>query len=272
MLHDNPMDPFAWRAPVADFLAAPPADPARLRVAFTADLGCVDVEPAIRQAFLAKIEKLEGRFAVLEEATPDLGDVMQAFWRLRPLKFMVNMGERYKADPRSLTEYKRTDMRRGYAISSEMLVKAMADQTRAFRAMAGFLQRYDLLLTPGWASGPLTLAEIARREAAMRAANDAVGPYEHDFSVADPTRAINPPVTLTHHPVLTLPAGLGPTGHPFAVNAVGRYRGDAALIAAGRALEALFDADEALRRPVPDLAAIARWAATRERPTLAKAG
>jgi Asp-tRNA(Asn)/Glu-tRNA(Gln) amidotransferase A subunit family amidase len=90
----------------------------------------------------------------------------------------------------------------------------------------------------------------------MAKANAAAGPFAFDFSNPDPIRSINPPITLTHHPVLTMPAGLGPTGHPFAFNIVGPVRQDGALLGLAAALEEVFEADTDLARPLPDVAAV----------------
>jgi len=253
MVHENPHDPFRWRLDAKAVQAAPLPDLRRLRVAVSADLGCVELDAPIRESFHAKIDRLAPHLPELRWATPDLGQIVRAFWILRPLKFMAAMGDSYKANPAGMTEYKRTDFRRGYAASAEQLVWAMAEQTRAYRAMVEFFRDIDVLITPGWASLPLSLAEIRRREAAMAAENARRGPFEYDFSKPEPSRSINPPITMTCHPVLTMPAGLGPTGHPFGLNLVGPQRSDAALCAVGRALEPLFEANPELARPRPDL-------------------
>lgn len=260
MMHPNPEDPFAWTETTEAVLGAS-VDLGDLKVAFSVDLGCVTVDPDIAEVFRAKVARIAGRFGAAVHADPDLGQIMRAFWWLRPLKFMASMGDAYRRDPAGFTHYKRVDMRRGFALRSDQIAWAMAEETRAFRAMARFLGDHDVLITPGWATKPLSLAEIARREALMKAENEASGPSDYDVERAEPSSSINPPVTLTHHPVLTMPAGRGPTGQPFAFNLIGRYRQDARLLAIGRALEAVLADDPELARPLPDLARIDAWAA-----------
>jgi len=253
MVHENPYDPYHWGLDPQAILDETAPDLRNLRVAVSADLGCVDLDAPIEQSFHDKIDRIAPHLPGLRWATPDLGQIVRAFWLLRPLKFMAAMGEAYKADPHCMTEYKRTDFRRGFAASADQLVWAMAEQTRAFRAMTDFFRDFDVLITPGWATLPLTLAEIRRREAAMAAENARRAPFEYDFSRPEPSHSINPPITMTCHPVLTMPAGLGPTGHPFGFNLIGPQRSDAVLCALGRTLEPLFEADTALARPRPDL-------------------
>jgi Asp-tRNA(Asn)/Glu-tRNA(Gln) amidotransferase A subunit family amidase len=257
MAHVNRRDPFFWSMDKAALERPQRVELSALRVAISPDLGgVVEIDDAIRHTFLAKLDRFASRFGSVSMTEPDLGQIFKAFWLLRPLKFMASMGAHYKERPDAFTEYKRLDMRRGFASSSEQIVWAMAEQTRSYRAMVDFFESYDVLIMPGWATGPLTLDEIARREAAMAKANAAAGPFAFDFSNPDPIRSINPPITLTHHPVLTMPAGLGPTGHPFAFNIVGPVRQDGALLGLAAALEEVFEADTDLARPLPDVAAV----------------
>ena len=48
-------------------------------------------------------------------------------------------------------------------------------------------------------------------------------------------------ITLTSLPVLCLPCGLTPQGLPIGLQLVGQPRGEAALLAAGAAMEEIFD-------------------------------
>ena len=69
----------------------------------------------------------------------------------------------------------------------------------------------------------------------------------------DKTTPINIGVTMTDHAVLTIPLGLGPTGHPFAVNLIGRYLGDSQLIRIAATIEPSLTGDERLQRPRPNV-------------------
>ena len=64
-------------------------------------------------------------------------------------------------------------------------------------------------------------------------------------------------ITLTGHPVVALPCGVGPTGMPFGLQIVGpRLHSDRFVISAAAALERYFQTEPVLARPVPDLAAL----------------
>ena len=64
-------------------------------------------------------------------------------------------------------------------------------------------------------------------------------------------------ITLTGHPVVQLPCGLGPTGMPFGLQIVGpRLHSDRFIIAVAAALESYFATEPDLARPVPDFGRI----------------
>ncbi len=259
---DGP-DPYRRAVSADDVMAITPTDLRDLRVAVSCDLGFVKTDPAMRAAFEDKIGRIERLFGKVERRDPPLGEINRAYWILRPLKFFPGLVEMYKQDPPSVTEYKRVDFRRAFAERVEDVAWAMAEQTRVFRALHAFYKDFDLIITPGLSQLPLTLAEIDRREQAMRAENDRFKPDEYDFSADSGRGTVNAAFTLTAHPVLTVPAGRGPAGMPFGLNLVGRFQGDLALLSIGLALESAMADDAELARPLPDIAALTRGAAAR---------
>ena len=62
--------------------------------------------------FEVKIERIAPLFGSVTRCDPPLGDINRAYWILRPMKFIPGLAEMYKADPPSVTEYKRLDLRR----------------------------------------------------------------------------------------------------------------------------------------------------------------
>jgi len=63
-------------------------------------------------------------------------------------------------------------------------------------------------------------------------------------------------VTLATNPTITLPCGTDYQGMPFGLQIIGKFRGDKELLAIAAALEAMFNDEEVLRRPRPDLEAL----------------
>lgn len=257
---DGP-DPYRHVIAQEEILSVRPTDLGTLRVAVSTDLGFVKVDPAIRAAFEAKIERIEPLFGKVTRCDPPLGDINRAYWILRPMKFIPGLAEMYKEDPPSVTEYKRLDLRRAYAQSVEDVAWAQAEQTRTFARLHDFFKDYDLLIVPGHQNPLPTISEIDAREKAMAEENNRYGIDEYDFAIDDNRGTINGSFTLTGAPVLTVTAGRGPTGMPFGLNLIGAARSDLALLSFGLALEQMTTDDAELQRPLPDLVALSGAAA-----------
>jgi Asp-tRNA(Asn)/Glu-tRNA(Gln) amidotransferase A subunit family amidase len=255
MICSSPLDPFDWTPDVAPLLAPVPVDARTLRVAVSPDLGCVEVHDDIRARFEEVVAAIAPSVGRVEWVSPDLGPINRAFYVLRTLSYLVTYGEVHATEPDRLTPQKNVDLRRGFAASARMIAEAQRDQTRAFRALAAFMQGYDVLITPG-ASEPLpTLEEVDRREALMREENARFTPDTYDFDHM-PKASINTPITWTAHPVATIPAGLGRDGLPFGINVIGRLRDDVRLLRIALALEEVLGTVAGFGRPVPDLSRI----------------
>ena len=251
MVSEGP-DPYDHPVHPIDILNVRPGDLGSLRVAISADLGFVDVHPEMRATFEAKIERLEGLFGSVTQCDPPLGEINRAYWTLRPMKFLPDLGEMHKRDPSSTTEYKRADLRHAFASSVEDIAWAQAEQTRVFARLRDFFQDYDLLIVPGHQNPLPSIAEIDAREQAMAEENNRFGYDEYDFSADEGRAAINGSFTLTGAPILTVTAGLDPAGMPVGLNLVGAYRSDLDLLSFGLALEERTSDDPELRRPLPD--------------------
>jgi amidase len=255
MVSEGP-DPYNHPVHPIDILNVRPGDLGSLRVAVSADLGFVDVHPEMRATFEAKIERLEGLFGSVTRCHPPLDEINRAYWTLRPMKFLPDLGEMHKRDPSSTTEYKRVDLRHAFASSVEDIAWAQAEQTRVFAQLRDFFQEYDLLIVPGHQNPLPSIAEIDAREQAMAEENERFGYDEYDFSADEGRAAINGSFTLTGSPVLTVTAGRDPAGLPFGINLIGAYKSDLRLLSSGLALEERTADDVELERPVPDLAAL----------------
>jgi amidase len=252
MICSSPFDPFDWNPDISPLLTPVPLEARKLRVAVSPDLGCIQVDAGIRARFEEVIAAITPEVSRIEWVTPDLGPINHAFYMLRTLAYLVAYGEVHASAPERLTAAKNVDLRRGFAASARMIAEAQRVQTQAFRALAGFMQGFDVLITPG-ASEPLpTLEEVNRREAALKADNARFAPDEYDFDRM-PKPSINTPITWTAHPVATITAGLGHDGLPFGINLIGRYRDDIRLLRIALALEQVLNRLEGFGRPVPDL-------------------
>jgi amidase len=236
------LDPLSQNLSAAPFLHLGPVDLSALRVAFSADLGGMPVARDIKEHFRACTERIAPLFGRAEWRDPDLGDVHRIFEALRAVGFADAYGDfvdqnRALAGPNVIanTEFSRS-------VSVRDVGRAHADQTALVRRFQGFFDDFDLLICPAASVPPYPVEEVYVAEID----GQRLPSYITWISI---TYAI----TLTTHPATVIPCGFGPTGLPFGIQIVGRFRDDAGTLAAAAAIEAALADDPAYCRPVPDL-------------------
>ena len=120
------------------------------RVAFTATFGGkVPVDRETREICATAVRRFEDLGAVVEEATPDLGNIAEAFLALR--------SQHYVVDRELMLQTHRDLIKPDIIWNTELGLKqtpsqiAAAERERAalFRRCAEFFATYDLLVTPG---------------------------------------------------------------------------------------------------------------------------
>ncbi len=233
-----PLDPLAFRAPV-------PADLGRLRVAWTTDFGCCDVDPEIRRTFAAKIAAMRHLFARCDEVDLALGEVHRCFDVLRAEAFMAGSREAYEKDPASLGPNPRANYEMGLQMRLLDAAWAQTEQTRILQRFQAVFADYDLVLAPTTPMSPFPWTVPFAREIDGKAQAN----YYQWLALTYAT-------TLTTHPSLSLPCGTDGQGMPFGLQVVAPFRGDLPLLSAALAMERAFAPLPALRRPRPDLGAL----------------
>ncbi len=123
--------------------------------------------------------------------------------------------------------------------------RAAAAQTRIYRDFQRFFEKHDVLITPAITISPRPWRELYPTEIDGKPTRT----YFHWLALAYY-------VTLTGHPAISLPVGTDSRGMPFGLQIVGPRGGDAFVLGVAAALEEAFASDPALRRPVPDVAAL----------------
>lgn len=241
----HPGDPLSYPLDAAAFLRPEPADLSRLRVAWTEDFGCCDVDPAIRRAMREKIAAMRSHFAACDEVSFDLGEVHRSFDVLRAEAFVAGMRATYERDPTSLGPNPRSNYEMGTRMSLLDLAWAQSEQTRILGRFQKVFAGYDLVLSPTTPVSPFPWTQPHAAEIDGR-------PQENYYRWL----ALTYVVTLTTHPAISLPCGTDERGLPFGLQVVGRFRGDLPLLAAAQAMEQAFAENGALRRPRPDIAAL----------------
>ncbi len=232
-----PRDPLTFDAPAQAFADAVARPVAPKRVAFTPDFaGKVPVDRETRDICAAAARRFEEVGAVVEEASPDLGNIAEAFLALRSQHYVVER-ELMLATHRELIKPDivwNTEL--GLKQSTSQLAAAERERAALYRRAAQFFATYDLLVTPG-ASTPAF--DVNRR---MPEAIDGKK-LEHYLGASLITAA----TTMMGLPSIAVPCGFDRHGRPVGLQIVGRHRGEAPLLQAA----ALFEGVMGLAQRVP---------------------
>ncbi len=233
----DPGDDMSYPGGDRDFIAAAAAgaaggghrDLSGVRVAYSADGGSAAVDPDVRRAFAAAVERFAAGTGVTPEpAYPGMGDPT-ALWEL------ISGAEGFASEGPLLAEHEAqmtpgtADMIRAGDIPAVTYIEAMHERARYTVAWSEFFAEYDLLLSPTMQSTAFAVGlngpdVIEGRRFAPE-----------DGSWANLVVAAN----LTGQPAVTVPCGLGDDGLPIGLQITARRFEDALALRAAAAWEAV---------------------------------
>ena len=193
----------------------------------SADLGWAPVDPEVRTAFLAAVDRLADDGARVVEAHPDAGPPTQLWNDIALPEGFASEGpllDHPGIDPatREITESGRAATARDYLDAQ--------DRRGAFtRTWETFFDQYDVLLAP---SMPVPAFST-----------DVTGPTEIDGTPVDPFFddwcALALPANLTGQPATAVPTGLSADGLPVGLQVMGPRWADLRTLAVAARLESL---------------------------------
>ena len=215
-----------------NFLAACDGDIAGLRVAWSPDLGYAQVDPEVRALTARAAARFSDLGCHVEEVDPGLPDP----WPIADTIWSAGQAAYYAhnyAEVRDLLDPGRLPIiERGFQLPAVALAEALRRRVEYHTAFSDFMERYDLLLTPGL---PITAF-----------AADADFPAE--INGVPQTylgwTAFTYPFNLTGQPAACVPCGFAGgtresgSGLPVALQIVGRWRDDATVLRASATFEA----------------------------------
>ena len=227
MAGECPLDPLTFAAPSQSFVAALATPVAPKRVAFTADFGGkVPVDRETREICAAAARRFAELGAIVEEATPDLGDIAPAFLALRSQHFVVERELMLATHRDQIKPDIIWNTERGLRASPSELAAAERERAALFRRAAAFFATYDLLVSPG--------ASTPAFDVGLRMPATIDGQKLENYLGAS---LITAATTMMALPSIAVPCGFDRHGRPVGVQMVGRHRGEAALLQAAALFE-----------------------------------
>jgi aspartyl-tRNA(Asn)/glutamyl-tRNA(Gln) amidotransferase subunit A len=208
------------------YLDACDGDVRGLHVAWSADLGYAAVAPEVRALCENAAAEFESLGCHVEVVSPGWESPEECFGTLLAAQFYAAWSDRLPAaeplmDP-SLVKF----IRKGGTVSAHDYLLAAAAVDAYWEEVRGFLERFDLLLTPTVAVAPFPAGQRPPREIDGSAVS-VLGwmPFTYPFN-------------LTGQPAASVPVGFADTGLPVGLQIVGRRHADRTILAAARAFEA----------------------------------
>ena len=214
-------DPFSLMQAIGD--PPNPEEVSRFRVAFSPTLGYARVEAPVAAAVSAAVDKLRAAFPnieLVEHVCADEGEVLAA-------EFIggcsARLGDIVDSAPDLIDPPLLAAIRTFRATTADRFTRLLRRRRQHVEVMRQFFERYDLLLTP---TTPCTAWDIDR----------GVPPGYENATVWS---YFTYPFNLTGQPAGSLPCGMSPDGLPIGLQIVAPLCGEARLVGAMRAAEAV---------------------------------
>ena len=219
----------------APFLAAAEAPKLPKKVAFSADLGCLPVDPEIADICRRAAEKLASQGVQVEEVSPDFSGAGETFQTLRAAAFAGRHADLMAAHPGKFKPEIVWNTEKGLALTAGEIASAEVARGALIARVGKFLGEYDLLLCPA--------APVAPFDVTIRYVEE-IGDTRMDNYIE--WIAITYCITLTACPALSLPAGFTSNGLPVGMQLIAANGEEARLLAHASAMEELFAVSDGL--------------------------
>jgi amidase len=196
------------------------------RVAWSADLGGLPVEPAVT----AVLESQRGVFTEMgcdvDETSPDLNGADEVFQTLRGVSMASSLGPLLDQHPAAFKETIVWNIQLGRALTGTQVAAAVLKRSQIFDRMHDFMEKYEFLIVPVNQVTPFAIEQEYPTEINGVKMN----------TYLDWMRSCSA-ITVTGHPAISVPCGFTPDGLPVGVQIIGRYRDERGLLQFAHAFE-----------------------------------
>jgi amidase len=187
-------------------------------VAVSDDLGITSVDNDVLLVFREFVENLQKSGVSINQQSPDLSAVHDAFDILRAQAYAVSLEQALADHPGVMKPEVVWNIESGLALTSEKIRQGIRKQGQIINLAATFMQDYDLLICP--ATSVLSVSAELRYPGSD--GRVPIPEYYRWLAIAYAT-------TMTTLPVITLPCGYGKDGMPVGVQLVGKPGGEKRL-------------------------------------------
>lgn len=217
-------DPRSLCEPGSQFRTVDSIDASGLRIGYSADLGFLPIDPAVRTLFENAISDFGAMGCELSNDVPDLTDAMDVFRTLRANFYASMCGPLLDTHRDLMKQTLVTNTELGFKLSAQDLARADVTRTDIYQRMQRFFENHDALVLPSTQVMPFKLDQEWVASIDGTPMND----YLDWMTVCCV-------VTVTDLPVISVPCGFDDRGLPGGIQIVGRPGADLQVMQIGKA-------------------------------------
>ena len=222
----DPRAPLSLPEPGVGFTAPLARDFKGTRVAWSADLGGLPVQPEVTEVLNAQRRIFTDLGCVVEDATPDLSDADEIFRVMRAWNFELSFGQLLESRRSEMKDTVIWNIEEGARLTGPQLGAAELKRTQLFHRMRDFMDKYDFLMAP--------VAQVLPFDVGVPYVTEINGMEMESY--LDWMRSCYY-ITVTGSPALSVPCGFSRAGLPVGLQIVGRYRDDFGVLQIAHAFE-----------------------------------
>ncbi|HEX8008197.1 MAG TPA: amidase family protein, partial [Trebonia sp.] len=196
-----------------------PGSVAGLRIAWSASLGGLPVEPEVTRVLGRARAALAGAGAIITDAEPRLAGADEVFQVLRGVRMAGSSGALLRSHRDQLKDTLVWNIEYGLALTAAQIAAAQRRRSAIFGRMKAFLRDYDVLAAP--------TVQVLPFAAEREWVTEINGVPQETY--IDWLRSCSR-ITVTAHPAVSVPAGLSADGLPVGLQLIGRYGTDERLL------------------------------------------
>jgi len=220
-------DPRSLNEPGSQFRTVDDIDPSELRIGYSADLGFLPLEPAVRSLFESAISDFHAMGCEISTDVPELNDAMDVFRTLRANFYAAMCGPMLEQHRDILKQTLVANTELGLKLSAQDLARADVTRTEIYQRMHRFFENHDALVLPSTQVMPFN----KDNEWVEQINGTPMSDYLEWMTICCV-------VTVTDLPVISVPCGFDELGLPAGLQIVGRPGADLTVMKIAKAFMA----------------------------------
>lgn len=197
-----------------------------VRLAWSADLGGLPVDPQVTAAMNAQRQTFLSLGCSIEEATPDFADADEIFRVWRAWYFDLALGDLLPTYRHLMKDTVIWNIEEGTKLTGTQIGRAEKKRTELYHRIRQFLERYEFLILP--------VSQVPPFDVKQRYVTEINGVTMATY--LDWMRSCYF-ISITGLPAISVPCGFTPEGLPIGVQIVGRHHDDWGVLQLAHAFE-----------------------------------